>query len=277
MASLDELISHPDGEAYFKIRGLNIPSARRFFRVLIDITHSDHVDLPTFVSACVKLDGTASSIDMHVLLVEMRSVQMSLHNLDRQLRSLDGHSTSNVQEVSKAMSALHATMLTNSPSKAESVSVSNGAPSRPNLETQVSPRSVNQAQTQTQSCGEFDVILTPRREDRPVPYETKTLPPKRSDPQPPSQPQAVLSTNLVWDTPMQPVPGPVTPIMSRSAEETAMRPVPEPPSHPLWTTISREVSFSERGMSREESRVSEAAVMQNTMSREMSVVTYHPV
>lgn len=83
--SFDEFLTHPEVVTYFEIRGLNPSSMHRFFQVMVDINESDHIDFATFVSACVKLDGSASSIDMHVLTVELKACQLSLHHLHKEL------------------------------------------------------------------------------------------------------------------------------------------------------------------------------------------------
>jgi len=65
----DTFISHPEVELYFEVRGLRCSSAHRFFRLLCEVHETDTVDFATFISACVKLDGYASSIDVHCLAV----------------------------------------------------------------------------------------------------------------------------------------------------------------------------------------------------------------
>merc|ERR1719230_809044 len=65
----DKLLTNPEVITYFEIRGVNPHAAHRFFQVLSDISQSDRIDFITFVSACVKLDGPPSSIDLEVLNV----------------------------------------------------------------------------------------------------------------------------------------------------------------------------------------------------------------
>jgi len=99
--TFDEFLTHPDVITYFEVRGLNPSTAHRFFQVLSDVTQSNEIDFRTFVSACVKLDGPASSIDLHVLSVEAKAVQMSLHNLH----------TNNMRSFEKIMAAINASQL----------------------------------------------------------------------------------------------------------------------------------------------------------------------
>jgi len=84
-AMLDEFLSHFEVIAFFETRGVTPGSAHRFFQVLLDISEAGFVDLVTFVSGCVKLDGPASRMDMHVLSVEIKAMQLGLHNLHGQL------------------------------------------------------------------------------------------------------------------------------------------------------------------------------------------------
>jgi len=79
--TFDDFLTNPEVITYFEMRGLNPSTAHRFFQVLSDVNQTNEIDFKTFVSACVKLDGPASSIDLHVLSVELKAVQMSLHNL----------------------------------------------------------------------------------------------------------------------------------------------------------------------------------------------------
>jgi hypothetical protein len=84
--AFEHLLSHPEVVKYLEIRGLKPCSARRFFTLLLEIHHTDTVDVSTFVSACIKLDGTASSIDLHVLSAELKSMQLKQNHLSHYLR-----------------------------------------------------------------------------------------------------------------------------------------------------------------------------------------------
>lgn len=84
--SFDDFIGHPEVELYFKCRGLRGSSAHRFFKLLCEVNETNKVDFATFISACVKLDGYASSIDMHCLnirqlhgLHQLQAIQKSQH------------------------------------------------------------------------------------------------------------------------------------------------------------------------------------------------------
>lgn len=83
--AFDDLMSHPQVEAFFEVRGLKATTAHRFFIQMLDINQTDRIDIGAFVSACVKLDGTASSIDLHVLSVEVQTLLMQQHMLQHSL------------------------------------------------------------------------------------------------------------------------------------------------------------------------------------------------
>jgi len=84
-AAFHDLMSHPEIVSFFEVRGLKATTAHRFFVQLLEINQTDRLDVGAFVSACVKLDGAASSIDLHVLSVEMRTVLMQQHMMQEML------------------------------------------------------------------------------------------------------------------------------------------------------------------------------------------------
>jgi len=79
--AFDDLMSHPAVVSFFEARGLKATTAHRFFTQLLEINQTDKMDIGSFISACVKLDGNASSIDLHVISVEMKLVVMQQHQL----------------------------------------------------------------------------------------------------------------------------------------------------------------------------------------------------
>jgi hypothetical protein len=110
----NSFIEEPEVERFFEVRGVSPSSARRFFRLLCELRGDTSVDFPTFVSACVKLDGSASSIDMHVMSIrqlhemhqlqkwqevqhdelhdELKRNQRDVHqDIEQQLTQLKGH------------------------------------------------------------------------------------------------------------------------------------------------------------------------------------------
>jgi hypothetical protein len=81
----DALMEDEEIVTYFEVRGLSTTSARRFFTVLKQLTKEETLDFATFVSACVKLDGPASSIDLHVMDMETRAIQEAMKQLQHDL------------------------------------------------------------------------------------------------------------------------------------------------------------------------------------------------
>jgi hypothetical protein len=63
----DKFLENDDVELFFEVRGLKVPTARKFFSVLCDLHDTDRLDLATLVSSLVKMDGVASFIDAHCL------------------------------------------------------------------------------------------------------------------------------------------------------------------------------------------------------------------
>lgn len=78
-------IEQEDVSTYFEARGMHVGSAHRFFEVLAGVSQEDEIDIATFVSACVTLDGPASSIDLHILDIEMKAIQIALYHTHFQL------------------------------------------------------------------------------------------------------------------------------------------------------------------------------------------------
>jgi len=86
----EEFLSHPQVVAYFELRGLNESSVRRFFRQLLEIHQTRSIDFGTFASACVKLHGTASNVDVHMLSAEIKSIKLSQLRLQHSLTEKSG-------------------------------------------------------------------------------------------------------------------------------------------------------------------------------------------
>jgi len=74
LSEFQDLMSRPEIVSFFEVRCLKATTAYRFFKQMLEMDKTDKIDIGTFVSACVKLDGTASSIDLHVVSVEVRTL-----------------------------------------------------------------------------------------------------------------------------------------------------------------------------------------------------------
>jgi hypothetical protein len=81
----DDFMSHPEVEIYFEVRGLKSTSAHRLFKTLCEVQDTDTLDFATFISACVKLDGTASTIDMHCQSVRALHLHHKLSCMTKEL------------------------------------------------------------------------------------------------------------------------------------------------------------------------------------------------
>jgi hypothetical protein len=82
-----EFVSHHQVASYFELRGLNESTLHRFFKQLLEIHQASSVDFGTFASAFVKLDGTASSIDLHVLSAQVRAVSLAQVHLQESVNN----------------------------------------------------------------------------------------------------------------------------------------------------------------------------------------------
>eukprot|EP00969_Alexandrium_andersonii_P224421 9911471-Alexandrium_andersonii.AAC.1 len=63
--------------AYFQALDMTVDEAWNFFK-LLDVSGTNVIDADDFVSGCMRLRGTARSIDMHMLLYESRWVMRKL-------------------------------------------------------------------------------------------------------------------------------------------------------------------------------------------------------
>eukprot|EP00929_Paragymnodinium_shiwhaense_P011872 TRINITY_DN11824_c0_g1_i2.p1 TRINITY_DN11824_c0_g1~~TRINITY_DN11824_c0_g1_i2.p1 ORF type:complete len:443 (-),score=70.48 TRINITY_DN11824_c0_g1_i2:155-1483(-) len=59
---------------FFLIRGLDIKNAAHFFHVINEVTEGNEVDLEEFVGSCLRVKGNATSIDLHMLAFEARTM-----------------------------------------------------------------------------------------------------------------------------------------------------------------------------------------------------------
>merc|ERR1712224_105193 len=78
--------------SFFYVRGIDIKDAHMFFKMLTHSTHTEEVDVETFVEACLRIKGFATSIDLHLLNFEVRVIaQAQSHfftHVEKQLDSI---------------------------------------------------------------------------------------------------------------------------------------------------------------------------------------------
>lgn len=75
--SFQEFLQSPDVQLYFEVRGLHNSTAERFFEMLMSAEGSSSLPFRKFISACVRFDSQASSIDVHVLHAELEAMRVS--------------------------------------------------------------------------------------------------------------------------------------------------------------------------------------------------------
>lgn len=68
-SEFEEYLSNGQTAAYFSAAGLDASIARALF-VLLDVDDTDRVGIDEFVGGCMRLKGTARSIDVNMLLYE---------------------------------------------------------------------------------------------------------------------------------------------------------------------------------------------------------------
>mmetsp|Transcript_12194 Transcript_12194/g.27571 ORF Transcript_12194/g.27571 Transcript_12194/m.27571 type:complete len:641 (-) Transcript_12194:64-1986(-) len=85
--------SNPEFKQYFEVSGLDVRNAENFFHSLTKVTGVQEMDLGLFVSVCMRLRGMASSVDVHMLMVEMRIIYAEISSLKDTLnhRARKGH------------------------------------------------------------------------------------------------------------------------------------------------------------------------------------------
>lgn len=74
-------------KAYFKVLDLNVDEAQQLFD-LLDSDNTGEVSIDAFVKGCVKLKGSAKSIDMQTLLIQTKSMSEDLRKLSRRVDSI---------------------------------------------------------------------------------------------------------------------------------------------------------------------------------------------
>jgi len=65
---------------YFAVMGLDITDAECFFEMLAALHDDQEVDIPTFVTGCMKLKGTATSLDLQRLMFETKLIYRNQRN-----------------------------------------------------------------------------------------------------------------------------------------------------------------------------------------------------
>eukprot|EP00929_Paragymnodinium_shiwhaense_P116445 TRINITY_DN8599_c0_g1_i1.p1 TRINITY_DN8599_c0_g1~~TRINITY_DN8599_c0_g1_i1.p1 ORF type:complete len:779 (+),score=176.52 TRINITY_DN8599_c0_g1_i1:131-2467(+) len=86
MVSLDEFEEFMTNETfreYFDMRGIDVKDTEMFFHMIATSTGCDEVDLEAFVGSCLRVKGTATSIDLHTLAFEAKV----MHQLEKRFHA----------------------------------------------------------------------------------------------------------------------------------------------------------------------------------------------
>eukprot|EP00929_Paragymnodinium_shiwhaense_P116549 TRINITY_DN8618_c0_g1_i3.p1 TRINITY_DN8618_c0_g1~~TRINITY_DN8618_c0_g1_i3.p1 ORF type:complete len:549 (-),score=88.75 TRINITY_DN8618_c0_g1_i3:160-1728(-) len=79
----EKFMDSPLIREFFLIRGLDIKNAAHFFEMMNQVTDGDEVDLEQFVGSCLRVKGAATSIDLHMLAFETRTMATKTKNFFR--------------------------------------------------------------------------------------------------------------------------------------------------------------------------------------------------
>jgi len=83
--NLDEFyvgVQAEDVQALMNAIQIDVKDAERFFKLVLAATDSDEVDIDTFVLACMKIKGSASSLDLQSLMFETGVIHKKLVDLE---------------------------------------------------------------------------------------------------------------------------------------------------------------------------------------------------
>jgi len=75
-----EITQDPTFQKFMQVRGIDIKDAKMFFNMLVSACKSTEVDIATFIGSCLRMKGLATSIDLHTLGFEVRTIHRRLAN-----------------------------------------------------------------------------------------------------------------------------------------------------------------------------------------------------
>jgi len=79
---LMDLHTNPDVATRLEMAGLNIKDARALFEMLCSISGTQELKIDTFVEQVFQMKGTASSLDLHTLMFEVKDIKETLKLLN---------------------------------------------------------------------------------------------------------------------------------------------------------------------------------------------------
>jgi len=73
-----EMTQDPVFLEFMQIRGIDIKDAKMFFNMLVSGSRGSEVDIKTFIGSCLRMKGLATSIDLHTLGFEVKTIHKRL-------------------------------------------------------------------------------------------------------------------------------------------------------------------------------------------------------
>jgi len=83
--TFDNFLDEGHAHAYFEARGLSPATTGKFFHLLLDVHKTRVLSFKTFISACMRLDSAASTMDVHVLHLEMKAMHMTSCHFQKEI------------------------------------------------------------------------------------------------------------------------------------------------------------------------------------------------
>lgn len=85
----NERVQHDERvKARLSVLGLDIKDTSMFFDMLMDVGHDIEIDIDFFVDACLKMKGTASSIDLQGVAFEAKVIHQNLRHFEKETREM---------------------------------------------------------------------------------------------------------------------------------------------------------------------------------------------
>merc|ERR1719330_1299828 len=76
----ENMMENPDFIKFFQMCNLDIRDSATFFDALVEAGRSPSINISDFVDGCMKMKGDASSIDMQILMNEVRVLRKAIEN-----------------------------------------------------------------------------------------------------------------------------------------------------------------------------------------------------
>jgi len=93
MSELEEAMKTEKGQSILDSLSLDVRDAETFFQMLAKIAGHNRIDAEAFVEGCMRMKGTASSVDLACLSFQTDLLHHELHNLSRSVDQLVRHTT----------------------------------------------------------------------------------------------------------------------------------------------------------------------------------------